>query len=167
MEIDSELGEINFTAGMPKADETPKPPIGTSDPKTSKAPAKGRGVGRPSNDSKLTDVRAELAQIVKFATMPLRFRDIHEDGTTCADLFTEFDVKKNATTLTPQANQFVDALAPVVFESPFLMKIITGGEALGKWGGLAFATYPLVAGIYSQHGGRNANHEIIDESPVE
>lgn len=152
MADDLELGEITFTGDPPKEKEVDPAP---------KPPRNSRSVGRPSNETKLTDVKKELAQILQFAVLPLKFRDIHEDGTSCADVFIDYNEETRRTTLTAAADQWVDAAAPIVFDSPFLMKVITGGEAFGKWGKFAYATYMLGMPIYQAHGGRRG-HEVID-----
>ena len=120
------------------------------EPKKSRA-SSGRGPGRPSNDSKLTDVRKELGQLVKFIAMPLQMRDIHPDGSSCANLFIYLNEKSSKIELTPEATNFVDALAEVVFESKFLMKVLESGDLFGKYGALIMAAFPLGMGIYENH----------------
>jgi len=152
MEDEIDFSQIKFT-GEPQAV--------SADPK----PKSTRGRGRPSNESKITDVRSEIGQLIKFTAFPIKMRDVHYDGTSCGDLLIAYDDKKKKTELTQEGNNLADALTAIVVDSPFLMKMLQSGDLFGKWGGLAMALYPIGMAVYENHGHGRFNHDIT-ESPV-
>lgn len=153
MADDLDMSKIVFTGDLPK-DEPPKNP-----PKKS---APSRPVGRPTNASKGNEVEKNIGDIIKMISMPLKMRDIHEDGSSCADVTIFYDEKDAKFKLTKEGAQLAEAMKEVVVDSEFLMKVFTGGEILGKWGGLAFALWPVASTVYTNHSG-GKNH---GESPL-
>lgn len=151
MADDIDFSSIKFTG---------EPQVAEADPK----PKSGRGRGRPSNESKLSDVRNEIGQLIKFTSFPIKMRDVHVDGTSCADILIEYNVKTKKTELTHEGDDLADALAAIVFDSPFLMKILQSGDFFGKYGALAFALYPIASAVYENHGKGRLNRDITESA---
>lgn len=167
-ESDLDFNTLVFGGGPPKKDPEPK----DAQKKTSKAT---RPVGRPSTTSKLAEIQQELASILKLALMPALMRDMHPvydlqgnatgEYISCASVYVEFDLKKGKPELTKDGETLCEALAVIVFDSPFLMKVINSGDTMGKWIKLAMALNPFVMTVYHNHV-RMRNVSINGESAV-
>lgn len=151
MDTDIDFDQIKFVG---------EPQVASADPK----PKRTRGPGRPSTESKLTDVRSEIGQLIKFISFPVKMRDQHEDGSSCADMLIYYDEKKKKTELTVEGGNLADAMAAIVIDSPFLMKMLQSGDLFGKWGGLAMAIYPIGMAIYENHGKARFNRDITESA---
>ncbi len=157
MEPDFDFEKVNFGGG-PTDDPAPK---STTAKKTT-----SRSVGRPSKTSKANEIRNELESIMKLALLPLFMRDIHviEDDKgnieyySCANVYLTFD-EKQGTVLTSDGKRLCEAMAAVVVDSPFLMKMLTMGDEFGKWVGLALALQPFAMTIFTNH----IAHRKLDE----
>ncbi len=151
MEDEIDFSQIKFTGEPQTANADPKP-------KSTRRP------GRPSSESKLTDVRSEIGQLIKFTAFPVKMRDTHEDGSSCADMLIYYDEKKKKTELTQEGGNLADALSAIVIDSPFLMKMLQSGDLFGKWGGLAMALYPIAMAVYENHGQGRFNRDITESA---
>lgn len=147
-ELDLDLGAINFGAG-PQLDPEPK----KSTPKKTAS----RPVGRPSNKSKLQDVQDEIESIMKLAFLPMLMKDVHiieENGQqvffSCANVYVEFDPAKGSV-LTTEGKRFANAMAAIVVDSPFLLKMLTMGDDFGKWLALLLAIQPFAMTVFNNH----------------
>lgn len=151
METDIDFSNIKFTGDTQVANSDPKP-------------SAKRGRGRPSSESKLTDVRSEIGQLIKFTAFPVKMRDAHPDGSSCADMLIYYDEKKKKTELTQEGSNLADALAAIVIDSPFLMKMLQSGDLFGKWGALAMALYPIGMAVYENHGKSRFNRDVTESA---
>jgi hypothetical protein len=166
MADDLDLDKINFGAAP-----FPKDPAPKSQPKKSTS---SRGPGRPSKASQETEVANEIASILFMLNMTLYMRDLHQEwrldpvtnepvellaSFTCLNVYVDVDNKGKPTT-TEAGKAFCNALAAVVVDSPFLMKVLAGGDVMGKWMQLAFATYPLVQTVITNHGIPGRTHAV-------
>lgn len=150
---DFDFDALTFSGEIPAKDPEPK-----ATPK--KASKSTRPVGRPSTQSKLQEVETEIGNVLKLALFPVLMRDIHEVydennnlvGTvSCANVYVEFDYKKGRPELTKEGTAFCEALAVIVFESPFLMKVLNAGDDMGKWLKLAMALQPAMMTVFHNH----------------
>jgi hypothetical protein len=137
---------------------------GGDDPEPKKTPFKktgtstgrpvGRPPGRPSKQSKLSEVQAELEQLLKFGFMPVLFKDHHFDDAgnqySCADVVVEMDPAKGVV-LTDQGKQMAAAMAGIVIDSAFLMKMLDAGDIFGKYTALVMAMMPLASTVFNNH----------------
>lgn len=154
-ESDFKIDDIDF--GPPPLQSDPQP---KATPKKSGA----RSVGRPSRSTKISDVENELEGIIKLALLPVLMKDVHiidnGDGAeyySCANVYLYMDMKKGPT-LTPDGKKLVSAIALIVIDSPFFMKMITMGDEAGKWLALLLALQPLVMTVFNNHiGGKGHN----------
>lgn len=156
-----DFDQLKFTGEVPK-DPAPKEPR--------KSPSKSaRPVGRPSTQSKIAEVEAEIGNVLKLALLPVLMKDLHYvidennnptgEVISCANVFVEFDMKKGRPELTQEGKTFCEALAVIVFESPFLMKVLNAGDDMGKWLKLLMAVQPLAMTVFHNHVRmRHANH---------
>jgi len=150
MEIDEKLfDEIKLEKNL--ADPQPK-----SNP-TRKTSTNTRPVGRPSKQSRESELQKEIEGFLMLATMPLRMRDYHTwaipengDMITCADMFVEF-AKDGSLVLTAEAKQLAAAFAHVAVDNKFLSKFFDMGDDVGKWLSLAMALQPFILGFMHNH----------------
>lgn len=134
----------------PLPDPEPKPKT----PRVSKT-GNGRGPGRPSKANAIKELQEEIEGFLMLTAMPLKMRDTHDDGSSCADMFIDF----NAGKLTPEAQNWANALATVGVDNKYIQKFFTLGDGAGKWLQLAMATQPFILGIAGNHFMRG-NHGI-------
>lgn len=153
-----DFSEINF-GGMPDlADKPPKIP-----PKKSTGAfgsGNNRSVGRPSKASKEKEVSNEIAGILKLTALMFMTRDVHEvydirtneflGTTSCIEVYVTANTKGQFD-LTPAGQEFCDACAAIVVETPFLLKIIESGDKFGNYARLFFALQPLVLTVINNH----------------
>lgn len=151
---DLDFDQIKFTGDIPaELDPAPKP--------SKKKDDKKRPVGRPTTQSKLQEVENEFGNILKLLLLPVLLRDQHliydEQGNwtgetvSCANVYCTFDMKLGKPTLTKEGEQLTEAAAAIIFESPFLMKVLASGDDMGKWLKLAMALQPGVLTVFHNH----------------
>lgn len=157
---DFDLGEIKFGTEPPinlnknKEDPKPKAPRNTRSTTV-------RGPGRPSKNSTVNELKEDVTGFLMIAAMPLKMRDVHEDGTSCADLFVDFDKMK----LTPEAENWAQSFAVVGSENKYIKAFFNMGEKTGAWMGLFFASQPFIMGIGAHHKvGRKHDATVEDYS---
>lgn len=144
-------------------------------PKESKAqvPTQGktttnRGTRKPPpnrKDAEKAEMAEEIQGFLMLLGMPLSMRDRHEDGTSCADMFIQYDPNKNKIEMTPDALAWSNAFAEIGIENKWIKRFFSMGDGASKWLTLAVATQPFVVSVLSNHPiTRGARHYAGDSS---
>lgn len=149
MEPEIDLDKINFGGGR-QPDPKPKSPTAKRE--------SARSVGRPSKNAKQSELQNEIESVIKLALLPIVMRDVHvivEEGKTpeffsCGNVYVEASPKEGYV-LTVEGKQLAAAMAAIVIDSPFLMKIFTMGDEFGKWVALLMALQPFAMTVYHNH----------------
>lgn len=149
--------EIDFSAISFNDDSKLKDPPPKSSPiKKTTAKRPSSGPGRPTKASKINEMKEEITGLITMLAIPLKMRDRHSDGSSCADLF----LNPETLGLTPEADRFAEQLAVVGVDNKFITKFFDMGDGATKWLMLAMSVQPLAMGIILNHrGGGYANRE--------
>lgn len=151
---DLDFDSIKFLGEMPQPDPPPKEP-------SKRSTESKRPVGRPSTTAKLKEVQDEIENLLLLMLLPVLLRDSHiavdETGQpvgepfTCADVYCTFDMRKGKPVLTADGVKLAEAMAAIIFESPFLMKVLQSGDSWGKYLKLFMALQPGYMAVIHNH----------------
>lgn len=155
-----ELGDISFDKD-PEPVAQPKAPRNRRTPKAAENETKPdvstpRSVGRPTNEAIRTEAQEQLAEEVEgfmlLIGMGLMMRDQHEDGTSCAQLYMEFDPVKKEIVATQEVKNFSAAMAVVGVDNRYIRAFFGSADGANKYLTLAMATLPFFKGMTEVHG---------------
>jgi len=166
MPDDFDLGQIKF--------DEPK----LVDPSPANSPAKkaaakkvgsplgsrssGPGPGRPTKNSRINEMAEELVGFMAVLAIPLKMRDTHDDGSSCADVFLSPDSMEP----TAELKDFAYKFATVGVDNKYISKFFAMGDDAGKWIMLMMSAQSLVMPIVMSHTRIGGGHENGGESLV-
>src|SRR5947208_2735522 len=145
-EIDFSKIESEIKFNSPGILEDPKPK--TKATKSAPRSTNARGPGRPSKTSAIKEMQEEIEGFLMMIAMPLKMRDHHPDGSSCADMFVDFDNGK----LTDEAKTWAEAFATIGVDNKVIKNFFDMGDGVAKWAKLFFASQPFVMGMIWSHG---------------
>jgi hypothetical protein len=150
MTNDLDFEDIKFTDGEPPVslDQDPKPKAAPkkTTPKTGAKPTRTRNTTR---SNAINELQENIEGFLFMLAVPIKMRDIHPDGSSCADLTLALDDK--GMNLTVQAKQLAFALAQVGIDNTYIKKFFSMGDDAGKWVMLLQALQPFIMTTYSNH----------------
>lgn len=147
-----DFSDIKFVDDKLDADPAPKSPPKKAAPKTG---AKSTPRSTNTKTRAISELQENIEGFLTMIAVPLKMRDIHPDGSSCADVI--FTLDQRGMTLTDNTKQLAFALAQVGVDNKYISAFFSMGDNAGKWVLLLQALQPMVMTVYGNHAGGRSN----------